>query len=102
MKNQNIPERFPNSSFLGSWQNGEIRLNEKDVDKWLENPICLKYPCLSEDIDYVGDNQTYSVEVYQCQKCKGVNLLGYETNEDEETEYTVGCVGIEEDLEDAR
>ena len=92
---KDILNRFPNSSIWGSFDNAEIRLHEKDVAEWFSNPICLKRDCLSEDIVHIGDNETYSVDVYECRSCEAVTLLSYETK------HTSGCIGCKGDLKEA-
>jgi len=92
---KDILNRFPNSNIWGGYNNGEIRLNEKDVNEWFRNPICLKTNCLSEDLVHVGDNETYSTDVYECGSCEAVTLLSYETK------HTSGCIGCKGDMEEA-
>ena len=68
-------------------------LNEVEVARWFENPVCLKTDCLSEDIRHVGENESESLEVYKCGSCEAVTLINYEIK------HNFGCVGCKEDIE---
>ncbi len=82
---------FPNSFITPA---ETLKLDEKDADSYYENPVCMNFNCRSKDIDYVGENQTYEVDVYQCRECDTISVQGYETTR------TGGNVGCEIDLED--